>query len=437
MARLLLAFAAAAGASGGVSAVPENPTDVVSMLQVGSSVTSKTAQSFTVTSLESYGPLALSQLRRRSPVPATNPGTKEAGDSALASMRAEPERPLVQLVGCSALTDAMTTGSWLSGYVNQEYFVVEGAHEVALAAMKKFPDNLPLQMSCARALNNMVHLNSPMATIVGNAGAIEAFVRLMRRFPNEPQAMGDLFGIFGSFCDYSMENRERVAALGGIDLAFNITKKHYNEKTVLGLQCMASTQCWPMENHKQLKRNGYISDTPQHMRDFPNALGIRGEGIFVLSMCFLGEPDSDQLMVQNGLIEEIVKALQDAPHMQLDVLSTTDRIYAHGLDLLSAFANERVEWRERAVEAGAVEQVAAAMVNFAQSTAKANVAMQKFNLDHLDVVGKGCKTLGSLAMDSSKGRERFYAVRDQLKSGLFSNNTKLTMPAKCREAISG
>jgi len=259
-------------------------------------------------------------------------------------------------------------------------------------------------------------------------------ITFMRNFQDSPELMGDLFGYIGGFCDFDLDNRRRVEQLGGIDLAFNITRKHYTPQTVLGLQCLASTQCWPAENHAGLKRNGYVSWTPQQMRDFPDVGGIRGEGIYVVGYCFGGEADSDAAMVENGMIEEIVSSLRDAPHAQLDVLATTDRVYYYGMGLLATLGHERPEYRERAVRAGAVEQVAAAMLDHVRNKAEANGAMKIFQLDGLDVLQRGCDALRAFT-DSPDGSVRLAAVQGELHATLLSPSARVAAPQVCRTLL--
>jgi len=260
-------------------------------------------------------------------------------------------------------------------------------------------------------------------------------ITFMRNFQDLPVLMGELFGMIGGFCDFDFDNRRKVEQLGGIDLAFNITRKHYFPQTVLGLQCLASTQCWPAENHARMKRNGYVSWTPQQMRDFPTEIGIRGEGIYVMGYCFGGEADSDASMVENGMIEEIVSSLRDAPHAQLDVLATTDRVYYYGMGLLATLGHESPQYRDRAVRAGAVEQVAAAMLDHVRNKAEANSAMRIFNLHELDVLQRGCDALRAFSTDSPDGSVRLAAVQGELHAALLSPSARVVAPQVCRTLL--
>lgn len=275
----------------------------------------------------------------------------------------------------------------------QDRLFETGAHMRAISAMKDHPDDADLQAACGGALSALVQWKKDLAQKVGAAGGevgpIELMTLAMKNHPDNAKTRF-LMSNLGSFCDFVDENRQRVNKAGAIEVAHQLIHDHYDAQTETAYQCFASTQCPnPTENAQKFKRLGYIEHSVKAMEDFPD-VGSRGEAIFVLNMCWSDE-DSLRRMVNASMIPGIISAIHDAPHKNIDVLSTPTRVFKSGMELMSKFSKLGPDTRQKLVNAGAIEAI-----DFALTTQGSAATHMAFGGDW-SIVGAACEALASLA----------------------------------------
>mmetsp|Transcript_138462 Transcript_138462/g.386221 ORF Transcript_138462/g.386221 Transcript_138462/m.386221 type:complete len:459 (-) Transcript_138462:49-1425(-) len=274
----------------------------------------------------------------------------------ISMMMSFPGNATVLQTGCQTLALAAFADANL-----QEVIVDAGAQELAISAMQSFPQQWELQAACSNMLAASVQWKEPLAKHGGDAGAVEVMIAAVKRFPEVPEVRKTLCNI-GSFCDFVIENRQRVNRAGGVELALQLARDYYDAETETSAQCFFSTQCpMPEENVAAMDRGGYIPLSVQVMSDFPRA-GARGEAVFIFNMCFTHTSTHLAAMVEAGVIEETIKVLKDGAaagtFAALDPILSDTRVGVSGMSLLGLLAQQNVTVRNMAVDAGAIEAIA-------------------------------------------------------------------------------
>lgn len=302
----------------------------------------------------------------------------------MARMRASPMSAQAHVEGCQALmwhSKPAKSLAYLSGF---QYEVV--------AAMWRLMDEPRVQVECSMMLASWVQWDPIAAVAVGRAGVIDVQVAAIRRHPEQPDVR-KLLSHIGSFCDFIEKHREQVSAAGGIDLSFELAyDRFYNDSALQTyVQCFYSTQCWHEEALSKMRKNGYIRRSVQSMRDYPKQEGLRGEVVFVVDVCPFQTDEDFAAMEASGLIEEVVKAFRDAPHMKLDVLDTPMRVYESGMRLIVKLIEHNASNCDAAISAGAVKEIASILTTTAKLTER-----QPFMVN-VDVLASACRALLALS----------------------------------------
>jgi len=359
----------------------------------------------TVVLLQSSMSMAFGSSRGRSSL---NRGSSDAASAVddipnlingtISEMKNFPGNQVLLQSGCRSLQVAAASGTNL-----QELMVDLGAQELAISAMRRFPQRWQLQAACSNMLAASVQWKEPLARHGGDAGAIEVMIAAVKRFPEVPEVRGILSNI-GSFCDFVIENRQRVNRAGGVELALQLARGYYDAGTETSIQCFFSTQCpTPEENTAAMVRGGYIPFSVQVMKDFPRA-PARGEAVFVLNMCFARNATHLAAMVDAGIIKETIKVLNDGSaagtFADIDPISSDTRVGISGMSLLGFLARENVTVQSMAVDAGAIEAIASMVLALGERNEH-----MPYGAD-LDMLPFACMALTSLLGTSAASAAR-------------------------------
>mmetsp|Transcript_110423 Transcript_110423/g.235871 ORF Transcript_110423/g.235871 Transcript_110423/m.235871 type:complete len:428 (-) Transcript_110423:71-1354(-) len=273
-------------------------------------------------------------------------------------------REMGGLAGAAADPSLMFVGA-----MGQHVISFFGFTEAAMSAMRTFPENKAVQEACANLISSTILFNRPLGLKAGANGALEMVLDSLTRWPDDPKMNG--WGMAGCFFDAVPENRAKFMKLGGIEKLHAAFKRHYWNKEVIVQPSYAySSVCYDKEVAVRCVEVGLIKDGVQAMRDHPDAFRVREELLQGFKALSVNYQEYTVLLVQEGLLEQLVKAINEQmtdPHL-VSLCCENMAAIIGGAEIWSV-QGKAVDWgfnathRALATQVGAVEAVFKAVQN--------------------------------------------------------------------------
>jgi len=270
--------------------------------------------------------------------PAEPPVSVEEVTQALNNMRNAPSDPKIIEAGCNIIHGRGYTDP------NKDWFLDIKGLEPVIEALESFPVVKGVQLACSQAVASMSLYNKRTMEAAGEGGVVELLVNIMRRWPEDPQMQ--IGGASGCFMDYSSANRARWASEGGIEVNMaSIVRFFDNPEAVLQGWFAFSSGAQP-PNTERFAEAGGIELAIRTMRAHAKSYRVREE--VMQAMRQVGKiSDLSLRAVNKGWLEEVMKALKDAPsdmHQQ-----------SVGCANLAVYSGRNASFREKAVRLGAAD----------------------------------------------------------------------------------
>eukprot|EP00416_Gambierdiscus_australes_P016104 CAMPEP_0171064384 /NCGR_PEP_ID=MMETSP0766_2-20121228/6250_1 /TAXON_ID=439317 /ORGANISM="Gambierdiscus australes, Strain CAWD 149" /LENGTH=408 /DNA_ID=CAMNT_0011520413 /DNA_START=58 /DNA_END=1284 /DNA_ORIENTATION=- len=290
----------------------------------------------------------------------------------------------------------------------QEPYYIQGAHRQAIMAMTTFSNSPEVQITCSNLLAQMVQWNWVLARAIADEGALDVMVAAMHNFP-DIEEVRRLSGPLGSFCDFDVQNKQKLGELGLVEQVYSATDRHYTTEDVAQMYNLWSTLCsLPNLAEQMVEGNSELERGVRAMKTFRSST-VRGEVIMVHSACFMAKPAWRQRMVTAGIIPEILSAMRDemsGVEGELDTVGKA-RLLFNGMSWLNGLAGVGPEARTDMLDAGVVDIIVDAMRN-------GNAEEHSFAEMRHDVRGTACGTLAAIMVDGPRQLDPLVRAREEL-----------------------
>mmetsp|Transcript_22980 Transcript_22980/g.48863 ORF Transcript_22980/g.48863 Transcript_22980/m.48863 type:complete len:415 (-) Transcript_22980:99-1343(-) len=317
---------------------------------------------------------------------------------------AHPDVYLFQSEACSALTALGNLD-----HESKPYIAAAGGIEVATEAMRRFPMDKNLQLTCAHALSNGMSLYQfDVQQEAGKAGAVELVLDAQRRFPDDPTMQ--FGGDSGCFHDFSKENRLRWQKAGGVEYNMQTILRHFNNSAVVEQCWFAFSSGTQTPNEYRFVEDGGIELGVRCMREHGPERRIREETMQAMRAVGRAGADNRQHLAEAGFLEELVKTMQEVP---LDVHSQSPA--CANIAIMTKDSPERTA---RAVKAGATELALKAVRTFPDMISSVNWAFD----DQYTVYEDCLEAVAQLAHDED-GKAILASIgsaRDDIETALHN-----------------
>lgn len=320
----------------------------------------------------------------------------------LATMRTLPDSSFVQENSCKLFAAEVKANTSL-----QMPFIAAGIPNLAVEAMRKWPDNENLQVACHILLTQIAAWNEKAQLALGGTGALQVSVDAIKKFGVKYPDV--LVGQSGYYKDFCVPNRYKVDKLGGTEAVWKLVNEHYNGEMERNAQCFFSNACSPDDLSAKLAKLGYITHSLKAMRDFREEPGVRGEIIAIMSLCFTTDKNYLKTYVDGGMIHELIAAMHDEGLgvVELDVAGSA-RLYPYAMNLLKQLALTDPTWHDEIIHAGGPHQIVDTVLNHGNG----NIRLNTIGLGD-DLLTPACSALATLA--KGNGTVHRDAVRKVLQ----------------------
>jgi len=270
----------------------------------------------------------------------------------------------------------------------------------AVKAMRRHQDALHVQILAAQSLEAIALFNRETSLAVADAGAIEAVVDLLRKYPMHPEVQ-KLTACLSSFNDFVPENRPRIRAAGGIELIFLAMRNHYNNPDVLfRTGCAISATSGDAGVAEAMAANDGIPFLVQMMRDHLKSYRV-GQEIMqaTRNMQHIDAKYREELL-RNGFVDAALDTIRGEMHER-----GTPTIGSSNLALV-AFRNATLQ--NELLEKGAVELVLEALDRYTEKDLRGYGGVSTSFV--WPTVPSANQALWSIAEDNAAAQERIVAA---------------------------
>jgi len=241
------------------------------------------------------------------------PGGCRSAAAIVAAMRQGGSSYAAQLRGCLEVGSCTASSS----KADQDAAAAAGAVDAVVAAMQRFPDDKPIQLSCAMAVSGLILFNRENGLRAGQLGGLNTTLAFYRSHMDDP-VVTSLGGAIGAYFDFVNENRAIARELGGIQLFIqnirnNFHGRYSNWAYEPVKQSLFALSSGTWKNQDVAYNESFIPLSVQLMMEHGDETKIAEETLQAVKALVRYSDDFRREYSDTGIFEALVRVLNENP----------------------------------------------------------------------------------------------------------------------------